>query len=638
MKKIMKIILSIVLLTTIILPTAVTAENKDELTILFTHDLHDNLESYNMEIDGKIQSRGGYARLYSAILQERKLDENLLLVDAGDYSMGTLFQTIFATQAPSLRLMGQMAYDATTLGNHEYDFRSEGLAESLIAAKNSNERLPEIVASNTQFTLENNPELDKLEEAFNEFGVKDYIVVDKGGLKIGIFGLMGIEADSNAPMAEVDFPNMIQESKRVVKILREKEQVDVVVALSHSGTDGEPGETEDELLAKSVDIDVIISGHSHTQLQKPIIFDNTIIVSAGRYGENLGVLKIKKDGDHWKVNDYKLKPIDNSYIPNSEMLERIELFKANIDKDYLSRFNLNYDQVLAYSPFNFTPALNIGDLQEEEPLANLIGDAYIYAVKKAEGENYKDIDVAVVPQGIIRDSIVEGELTVKDIFNILPLGIGKDKVSGYPLIDVYLTGKELKTAAEVDASIQPLMSAAQLYLTGLEYSFNPNRLIFNKVTNVHLVKDGDKQDLDNDKLYRVVANLYTAQMLNIVGDKSMGLLSIVPKDEVGNVIENFEDRIIYEDNHEVKDWVALATYLQNFDKKDGVSQIDEKYAAPLGRKTVNNDTDIISRIKNPNIIAMSIYSIILIIILLLIFTVRFIVKKVKQRKQKKFIS
>ena len=114
--------------------------------------------------------------------------------------------------------------------------------------------------------------------------------------------------------------------------------------------------------------------------------------------------------------------------------------------------------------------------------------------------------------------------------------------------------------------------------------------------------------------------------------------SIVPKDEVGNVIENFEDRIIYEDNNEVKDWVALATYLQNFDKKDGVSQIDEKYAAPLGRKTVNNDTDIISRIKNPNIIAMSIYSIILIIILLLIFTVRFIVKKVKQRKQKKFIS
>lgn len=634
MKKLMKFLLSFALISTILFPIVSNAIDEEHLTILFTHDMHDNFESYDMEIDGSVQSRGGFARLYSAILQEREKDENLLLVDAGDYSMGTLFQTIFATEAPSLRLMGKLGYDATTFGNHEYDFRPQGLAESLISAKNSGDRLPEVVVSNTSFPKDSDDELLQLEQAFKQFGVKDYTVIDKGGLKVGLFGLMGIDADSNAPMAKVDFDDMVEESKRVVKILKEDEKVDIVVALSHSGTDGKKGKTEDELLAKNVsDIDVIISGHSHTTLVEPIQVNNTLIVSAGRYAENLGKLIITKDGSHWGLKDYELIPIDDSLSPNSEVIDIIEGFKKNINKEYLSQYGLEYDQVVAYSPFNFTPAKLLGDVQEEEPLGNLIGDAYIYAIKKAEGENYKEIDVAVVPKGVIRDSIVQGDLTVKDVFNISPLGIGKDKISGYPLLDVYLTGKELKTAAEVDASIQPLMSAAQLYMAGLQYSFNPNRVIFNKVTDISLVKNDEKNDLDDEKLYRVIANLYTAQMLNIVGDKSMGILSIVPKDEHGEVIENFEDRIIYnENNSEVKEWVALTNYLQSFEEKDGVAQISEKYSTSQNRKIINNDKDIISRLEKPNLISMVIYAIILLILLTIILIVRFIVKKIRRRR------
>lgn len=634
MKKLMKFLLSFALLSTILFPIVSNAIDEEHLTILFTHDMHDNFESYDMEIDGTVQARGGFARLYSAILQEREKDENLLLVDAGDYSMGTLFQTIFATEAPSLRLMGKMGYDATTFGNHEYDFRPQGLAESLMSAKNSGDKLPEVVVSNTSFPEDSDEELLQLEKAFKEFGVKDYVVVEKNGLKIGLFGLMGIDADSNAPMAKVDFDDMVEESKRVVKILKEDEKVDVIVSLSHSGTDGKKGKTEDELLAKNVsDIDVIISGHSHTTLDEPIQVNNTLIVSAGRYAENLGKVVITKDGDHWGLKDYKLIPIDDSFTPNSEVVEVIEGFKKNINKEYLSQYGLEYDQVVAYSPFNFTPAKQLGKIQEEEPLGNLIGDAYMYAVKEAEGVNYKEIDVAVVPKGVIRDSIVQGDLTVKDVFNISPLGIGKDKISGYPLLDVYLTGKELKTAAEVDASIQPLMSAAQLYMAGLEYSFNPNRIIFNKVTDISLVKGNEKSDLEEDKLYRVIANLYTAQMLNIVGDKSMGILSIVPKDENGEVIENFEDRIIYtENNAEVKEWVALTNYLQSFDEKDGVAQISDQYSTNQDRKIINNDKDIISRLEKPNLISMVIYSIILLILLTIIIIIRFIVKKIRRRR------
>ena len=179
MKKICVVLLVLALLATLLVPILSHAASEDELTILFTHDLHDNLENFNVEIDGKIHSRGGFARLYSAFIEERQLGQDLLLVDAGDFSMCSLFLSFFATEAPALRLMGKMGFDATTLGNHEYDFRTEGLAKSLISAKNSGDPLPEIVVSNTDIPKDNDRELLDLKAAFAEYGVKDYTVIEK---------------------------------------------------------------------------------------------------------------------------------------------------------------------------------------------------------------------------------------------------------------------------------------------------------------------------------------------------------------------------------------------------------------------------------------------------------------------------
>lgn len=122
MKKSLKFLLLFILLSSLSLPTF--AEDNESLTILFTHDIHDNLEAFDMEINGDIRSIGGFARLSTAIKEEREKDKDLLLLDAGDYSMGTLYQTIYTSHSPALRLMGHMGYDATTFGNHEYDFRS----------------------------------------------------------------------------------------------------------------------------------------------------------------------------------------------------------------------------------------------------------------------------------------------------------------------------------------------------------------------------------------------------------------------------------------------------------------------------------------------------------------------------------
>ncbi len=98
-------------------------------------------------------------------------------------------------------------------------------------------------------------------------------------------------------------------------------------------------------------------------------------------------------------------------------------------------------------------------------------------------------------------------------------------------------------------------------------------------------------------MYRVVAGLYSAQMLSIVGDQSFGILSIVPKTKDGTPITDFEAEIIYEDGHEVKEWLAIAEYLKSFEQKDGIPQIPEYYSEKQGRKIVDNNKNIIARLK-----------------------------------------
>ena len=634
-------VISIFLIALIIftlIPSVSYLEGKgNSLTILFTHDLHDNFYPFTVEENGKIKTLGGYGRLSTAIKRERANDPNLLLVDAGDFSMGTLFQTIFSTDSPSLRLLGQMGYDVVTLGNHEFDFRAEGLADSLNGAISSGDRLPKIVASNISYPEDENgnltPSLNKLSKAMENYGVSDYSVIKKNGVKIGIFGLMGKEADSNAPMSEVEFTHQVRAARKMVEILQEEENVDLIVCLSHSGTWEDKTKSEDEILAKKVpEIDIIISGHTHTALEEPIVIDSTIIASCGSYGRNLGVINVEKSGDRWKLKDYRLEPITRGIPVDREIEQSIDNYKEIVQEKYLDKFNMEFDEVLAKTDFNFTPFGELGKKHDEDILGNLISDSYIYAVKKAEGENYEPVTAAIVPSGTIRNTFVKGDITVSDVFNVSSLGIGPDKVSGYPLISVYLTGKELKTAAEVDASIAPIMSVAQLYMSGVNYTFNPKRLIFNKVVDINIKNlDGSIEEIIDDELYRVVAGLYSAQMLSIVGDQSFGILSIVPKTKDGTPITDFEAEIIYEDGHEVKEWLAIAEYLKSFEQKDGIPQIPEYYSEKQGRKIVDNNKNIIARLKNPNKIALTLYGIIVLIIALIIL----IIKIRKRRKRKK---
>lgn len=608
---------------------AVSVKHSDSITILFTHDMHSHLLPAK---DESGRSYGGYARLKIAIDAQKERHPNALLVDGGDFSMGSLFQTVYATDAAELRIMGALGYDAATFGNHEYDYRTAGLANMLNAAVDSGEPLPAILEANYKPPLEGDPSYDKeaaaLWVAFERYGVQDYTVIQRGGVNLAVFGIMGEDSDACAPMSGMVFQDPVPIAREIVaQIEAEVPEPRVVVCLSHSGTNENPEKSEDQRFAAEVDgIDVIVSGHTHTTLSEPIQVNDTYIVSAGEYCKNLGVLTLTRDGDTLSLSDYTLIPIDDSLPENEAVAAKIEDYKRLVEDSYLTKFgSLTFDQVLAFNPYEFD---SLSDLEahRESPLGNLIADSYVWAVKEAEGEDYVPVDFALTANGVIRESLPTGEVTVSNVFNISSLGIGADQIPGYPLVSVWITGKDLKNAFEVDASVTPLMPATQLYFSGMTFTFNPHRMIFNRVTDcAQVLEDGSTLSIEEDRLYRVVTGLYCGQMLGAVNDESFGILNITPRDAQGNEITNLEDFILHDkDGNELKEWYALASYLGD------MGTVSQEYSGPDGRKIVDNSWNPTHLLANLNGISIAVFAAVLVLILIVVAVIHRIIRRRKR--------
>ena len=413
----------------------------------------------------------------------------------------------------------------------------------------------------------------------------------------------------------------------------------MIACVSHSGTWEDEKVSEDETLAKEVpDIDLIISGHTHTQLDQPIRHGNTYIVSCGEYGRNLGSISMTQKKDkRWKMNTYKLIPVTKNVKSDQAAQKQIDKFMDTVDTNYLVNFGYTKDQVLAENDIKFNSLEEMETKHEELNLGDIISDAYVYAVENSEYYDGDPVDVAVVPSGTVRDTYTKGDVTVEQVYNSFSLGIGKDGLAGYPLISAYLTGKELKLVAEIDASVSDFMTIARLYCSGLNFTYNPHRMILNKVTDCYLMKaqgEGNREEIEDDKLYHVVTDLYTGQMLGAVMDTSYGLLSITPKDKDGNPIENLEDQAIMEGNQELKAWAAIARYMESFDDTDGdgIANVSKYYNEKHDRKVVEDSWNIIDLVKHPNkfsAIIAGIFVLVLVLIILLILLVRRIVRKIK---------
>ena len=646
-----KSILSVVLTIAMLMPlaqavTVKAADDTKQIDVLFTHDTHSHLDSFSTIVDGEQKEVGGFAKIKTLINEKKKEDPDTLILDGGDFSMGTLIQTVYDTEAAELRMLGYLGYDVTTFGNHEFDYRSQGLANMLKAAKSSGETLPEIVVCNVDWDSMEKAGLNdgqkQIQSAFETYGVKDYVMVQKGDVKIAVVGVFGKDALECAPTCELSFKDPVEAVKKTVEEIKKNEEADMIACVSHGGTWEDESKSEDELLAKAVpDLDLIISGHTHSELQEAIRHGNTYIVSCGEYGRNLGSLSMTQNSDgRWNLSAYELIPVSEDVKADKATQERIDALMDTVDTNYLADFGYTRKEVLAQNDVEFNSLEEMGTEHKELNLGDIMADAYVYAVENSEYYDGDPVDVAVVPSGTVRDTYTKGDITVEDVYNSFSLGIGKDGVAGYPLINAYLTGKELKLVAEVDASISDFMTTARLYCSGLNFTYNPHRMILNKVTDCYLTRaDGERTEIEDDKLYHVVTDLYTGQMLGSVMKMSYGFLSLEPKDKDGNPIENLEDHAVMEGDKELKAWDAIARYMQSFDDADGdgIANVSEYYATPHDRKVVDDSKNILDLVKKPNKFTAIIVCIGLIIIIIIVLVVSLIRKIVRKSRKKKNI-
>ncbi len=640
--------LAILLTAALIIPmlggfTVQAEKQRKKVDVIFTHDTHSHLNSFTTIVDGEKSEVGGFARIKTVIDEKKADNPNTLVLDGGDFSMGTLVQTVYESEAAEIRMLGEIGCDVTTLGNHEFDYRSKGLANMLESAAASGDKLPELVLCNVDWDAMEEKGLSDgqklIAEGFEDYGIKDYVMLKKGDVNIAVIGVFGTDALACAPTCELLFQDPVEAVKETVKEIQEKEKADMIVCVSHSGTWEDEDKSEDEILAKSVpELDLIVSGHTHTDLDEPIVHGDTYIVSTGEYAKKIGSMSMEqKEDGRWEMKEYELIPITTSIPADETTQAKVDGFMEAVDSEYLSQFGYTQKQVLARNTIEFSSLYDLEYEHTEHNLGNIMSDAYRYAVTNAEDYNGKPVDVAVVPSGTIRDTYAVGDITVESVFNSFSLGIGADGVPGYPLISVYLTGEELKTAAEIDASVSDFMTTARLYMSGLNFNFNPNRMILNKVTDSYLVDmDGNKIELEDDKLYRVVADLYSGQMLSAVTDASHGILSIVPKYEDGTPIEDFEDVIITENGKELKAWEAIAGYMESFEDSDGdgIADVPEEYRKPQGRKVVEDSKDIGDLVKNPNKYTAIIIGAVVAVIVIIVLIILLIRKLVKRKKEK----
>ena len=259
-------------------------DDKVKIVILHTNDVHSHLEPFPAN-DPKFAGLGGVERRAAMIKQIRAQEKNVLVLDAGDIFQGTPYFNMYGGEA-EIKLMSAMGYDASAIGNHDFDGGLDNLAKQLQHAT-----FPLLCAN---YDFAGTPMEGK---------TQPYKVFEMDGVKIGVFGL-GIEmaglVDSRL-YGKTIYLDPIVKSAEMVKELRDNQKCDVVICLSHLGYKYENDKVSDMVLAKkSRGIDIIIGGHTHTLLEKPVITRNrdnesVVVTQVGWAGIRLGKIEIFTD-------------------------------------------------------------------------------------------------------------------------------------------------------------------------------------------------------------------------------------------------------------------------------------------------------------------------------------------------------
>lgn len=662
MKKYVPLLLSSVLAFTSIQSFTVFAEGEDDgnieeiseegeekavedtnLRILFTSDLQDHILQYKQADNEEYVTLGGYSRLANLIQLNRT--ENTVLIDGGNFSTGSAFSCLNSTSAPDLSLMSMFGYDAIALGDEEFTYGTQTLANMI----GVNETVPTLLTGNLNYS---DSEAGKaLKSTLAEKGGSTYKVVERAGKKIGIFSVMKEQSISSD---DVSLANAIDTAKDIVSSLNE-EGCDYVIAIAHGG------DAFAHEIAKSVDdINTVVASCDVVEKWEVETEGDTNIVSCGENGQYLGVLDInKEDGS---ISGYQLVAVTSEIEENPDVAYRINDYTNQVSSALFDAYGVSVDKTMAANPFNFTPVDHSTNELLNNNTADLITDAYALAyddwyaqwyaswktkkkqmLKAAQSlvdknteeqpaeesteeqveatptptpdtPEYQKLEeiqnmkptvkkraIGLISKKEIQSTFTKDSISALDAYNVVPNGTGSDGSYGESLILVFLKGSDVRKLCEYDVTYGRKGDGEnQLYFSGLKYTYSDYRQDNNHVEEVYVDAVNDYYvPVHNDELYPVVTTLSTARDLLNLSSYTDGNLNVRYYDVNGGKIQKLSANVLTYKKKELKSFKAICTYLSELERNsDNIAEVSSSYKNAAEVKTEDTEFTLWGFFKN----------------------------------------
>ena len=456
------------------------------LSLMHSNDTHANLNQI--------------AKKVTAVKEVRAAKPKALLIDAGDVFSGTLYFNEFKGKA-DLAFMNLMGYDIMTFGNHEFDLGSSPEGHQALVDFIKGAKFP-FVSSNIDFSKDTRFKglfSDLISSNPKDGKIYSGIVKEIDGEKVGFFGLTTEETSEISSPGSIAFENYIQEAKKAVKAF-EGMGVNKIVALTHIGYDDNPAIDNDLNLAEMVEgIDVIVGGHSHTQLAEPIVVDEdgtpTVIVQAYQYNDYLGTLDVEfdKKGVVVRHNGQLIKIADKAEDPNAVKL--LQPYKTRVDEIAAQETGAIAVKALE-NPRTATDSVR----RNETPLGNLITDGMLQKAKSYDA----NVIMAFQNGGGIRAGINEGPITIGEVITVLPFG--------NTLATMNLTGAEIKQTFETSLKELPLENGGFLHVSGAKVEYDSSKPAGERVVSIkYKDRTGNYIELVDNTMYTIATNAFTAK-------------------------------------------------------------------------------------------------------------------------------
>ncbi len=449
-----------------------------QIDILHTNDIHSNVENL--------------PKASSYIQTIRNSNANTLLVDAGDMITGE-FQFEYLKGKVESDIANYLNYDVVTIGNHDFDEGIDFLKEHMGRV-------------NSQYVLSNMIDVN------NQLGsYQDSYIIERDGIKIGFFSLiLPYVQQILKDVPGLDFLTP-EHYGNIVNKLKE-DGADIIIALNHQGI-----ERDIELAEMNLGVDIIIGAHSHTELEEPQVINNTLIVQTGCFAKNLGHLTVDYTNNKLTLVDYKLVHLD-SYQQTDDKLQ------ALID-NHLTDVNTLGTKVYGTTATDLDGRREV-TTKRSTNLGALVCDSYLNHVN----ELGYDVDFAFINSRGIRQSVTKGEITKRDLYNVLPFG--------KKLIVSSITGQNLKTALSI--------STIEFQTTNLKVNRTPEEHQFYYID--------ESTPIEDERVYKFVTvdYLYDHELFPTLRTGELIKYDAGLDIEVlGNYIQNLEPNFEYYSNNMV---------------------------------------------------------------------------------------